>query len=48
MHEAGLAVLTTALSLDHAAALDAMGVDFIEADDAELLREAVAKSRWAA
>jgi glycerophosphoryl diester phosphodiesterase len=48
MHEAGLAVLTTALSIDHAAALDAMGVDFIEADDAELLREAVAKSRWAA
>src|SRR5262249_41363410 len=45
MQDAGLAVLTTALSLDHALALDAMGVDFLEADDAGLLQEAVARSQ---
>jgi glycerophosphoryl diester phosphodiesterase len=45
MHQAGLAVLTTVLSLEHAAELDAMGVDFIEADDAGLLQSAVALSQ---
>jgi len=43
MQDAGLAVLTTALSLDHALELDRMGVDFIEADDAGLLQQAVAR-----
>ena len=47
MQDAGLAVLTTALSLDHALDLDRMGVDFIEADDAGLLQEAVARIRAA-
>ncbi len=44
MHAAGLAVLTTGLALDHALALDRVGVDFIEADDAGLLSEAVGRS----
>jgi glycerophosphoryl diester phosphodiesterase len=44
MHAAGLAVLTTMLSVGHALELDRMGVDFIEADDAGLLREAVERS----
>ena len=43
LHGGDVAVLTTALSLDHAAKLDEMGVDFIEADDAGLLQQAVAR-----
>jgi glycerophosphoryl diester phosphodiesterase len=45
LHGAGLSVLTTVLSLDHALPLDEMGVDFIEADDAGLLQKAVARSQ---
>jgi glycerophosphoryl diester phosphodiesterase len=45
LHGAGCAVLTTVLSLDHAALLNEMGVDFIEADDAGLLHKAVARSQ---
>jgi glycerophosphoryl diester phosphodiesterase len=47
IRDAGLAVLTPVLSLEHALELDRMGVDFIEADDAGLLQEAVARSQAA-
>ena len=43
LHGGGVAVLTTALSIDHAFELHDMGVDFIEADDAGLLQQAVAR-----
>jgi hypothetical protein len=36
IHDAGLSVLTTVLSTDHARDLFAMGVDFFESDDVEL------------
>jgi glycerophosphoryl diester phosphodiesterase len=42
LHEAGVSVLTPTWSVAHARKLHAMGVDFIEADDAGLLRDAVA------
>ena len=47
LHEAGIAVLTTVHSLEDARAFHAMGVDFIEADDAGMLAmsvEEIAKS----
>jgi glycerophosphoryl diester phosphodiesterase len=45
LHGAGVAVLTTVLSLDHGCELHRMGVDFFEADDVDL---AVAAARAAA
>jgi NAD(P)H-dependent flavin oxidoreductase YrpB (nitropropane dioxygenase family) len=41
LHEAGIAVLTTVHSLEDARAFHAMGVDFIEADDAGMLAMSV-------
>jgi glycerophosphoryl diester phosphodiesterase len=42
LHAAGIAVQTAAHSLEEALAFHAMGVDFIEADDAAMLARAVA------
>jgi glycerophosphoryl diester phosphodiesterase len=42
LHEAGIAVQTAAHSLEEVQAFHAMGVDFIEADDAGMLATAVA------
>jgi glycerophosphoryl diester phosphodiesterase len=41
MHDAGLSVLTTLLSVDHAKELFEMGVDFFESDDVALIRKAL-------
>ena len=41
LHEAGIAVLTTVRSLEDARAFHAMGVDFIEANDAGMLAMSV-------
>jgi glycerophosphoryl diester phosphodiesterase len=41
MHAAGLSVLTTLLSVDHAKELFEMGVDFFESDDVALIRKAL-------
>jgi glycerophosphoryl diester phosphodiesterase len=43
LHDAGISVLTTAWSVDHALVLHAMGVDFIEADDVDILQRATAR-----